>query len=299
MEYKDYYKILGVTKTASAEDIKHAYRRLARKYHPDVSKEPNAEEQFKNVQEAYEVLKDSTKRKAYDDLGSNWQAGQTFRPPPHWDQSNFHTHTTQQSFGDFSDFFSALFGGAQEKEGETTHFFQQPRRDQHATLDITLEEAFHGTQKQLQLSPTHRVKVNIPSGIQSGQQLRLAKQGVPGKKGQVAGDLYLTIHIAPHPLFLPHDQNIFLTLPITPWEAALGAQLPVPTLGGTVTLTIKPGSQGGQKLRLKGRGLPGQNGVGDQYVILEIKTPPADTPEAKTLYEQMASVMKYNPRQLH
>jgi curved DNA-binding protein len=314
MEYKDYYKVLGVDRKASQDDIKHAYRRLARKYHPDVSKEKNAEEKFKELQEAYEVLKDSEKRTAYDQLGSNWQQGQDFRPPPGWgEQTQFHTRGGRgRGFADsdlhgFSDFFSNLFGSRFQQEDNFAGF-KQRGSDQHAKVMISLEEAFHGTTRTFQLqlpevSPSgeihqsvRTIKVNIPPGAMQGQQLRLAKQGGPGAGGGPAGDLYLEIEIEPHSLFSLSGRDVYLTLPVTPWEAALGADIKIPTLAGKVGLKLAPGSQAGQKLRLKGRGMPGKTGSGDQYAVVQIETPPAQTEEQRQLYEKMAHLMPYDPR---
>lgn len=313
MEYKDYYSILNVDKNASQDDIKHAYRRLARKYHPDVSKEPNAEEHFKNVQEAYEVLKDAEKRNAYDQLGSEWKKGQEFRPPPGWN-ANTRFHSTNNSFTEnnfegFSDFFSNLFGRSQtHSQNNSFSEFKQRGNDQRAKINITLEEAFNGTTKTLQLQipevdvtgqlyqAMRTIKVTIPPGAVQGQQLRLAKQGSPGIGGAEAGDLYLEIHIQPHTLFMLQGADIYLTLPVTPWEAALGADIKIPTLGGRVGLKLLPGSQAGQKLRLKGRGMPRKPAPGDQYVVLQIQTPHANTNEQRQLYEKMAHEMPFNPR---
>lgn len=315
MEYKDYYAVLGVDKKASPDDIKHAYRRLARKYHPDVSKETHAEEKFKNLQEAYEVLKDPEKRSAYDQLGHDWKAGQEFRRPPGWEGGRPFTrgegrqHFSGHDMGDFSDFFSSLFGRGQpgfDRGGFDE--FQQRGNDQHAKISITLDEAFRGTSKTFQLqmpqmdadgklkAHVRTIKVNIPAGAQVGQQLRLANQGNPGMGGGPAGDLYLEIDIEPNPLFSLDGRDVFLTLPITPWEAALGADIKVPTLGGPVGLKLAAGSQTGQKLRLKGRGLPGKPTPGDQYAILQIQTPPAQTDEQRQIYEKMAKSMPFNPR---
>lgn len=322
MEYKDYYKILGVDKKAKPEDIKHAYRRLARKYHPDVSKEEHAEEKFKDLQEAYEVLKDPEKRTAYDELGSNWKAGQDFRPPPDWHQyaggGGARTHTfTSENFGGFSDFFEQLFGGgggmhARGFGGGRGHEefagFKQRGSDQQAKIKISLEDAYHGTTRTLQLQmpeigpsghqelKLRTLKVNIPAGAKSGQQLRLAAQGSPGLGGGPAGDIYLEIEIEPHHLFTLKGSDIYLNLPVTPWEAALGADIKIPTLGGTVGLKLAPSSQAGQKLRLKGRGMPGKPHAGDQYVIIQIVIPPAKTPADRELYEKMAQSMPFNPR---
>jgi curved DNA-binding protein len=313
MEYKDYYKVLGVEKTASDDDIKQAYRRLARKYHPDVSKEANAEEKFKNLQEAYEVLKDPEKRKAYDQLGSNWKQGQEFRPPPGWDRNS---HFYSSSGGDFaegdmdgfSDFFANLFGRGRAQGGGGFREYKHRGQDQHASIGITLDEAFHGSTRTFQMQipeidatgqmhPTIRtIKVTIPAGASQGQQLRLARQGSPGVGGGEPGDLYLEIDIAPHQMFTLQGNDVYLTVPVTPWEAALGAEVKIPTLGGKVGLKLAPNSQSGQKLRLKGRGMPGKPQAGDQYAILQIQTPPAQTSEQKQVYEKMEQVMPFNPR---
>jgi curved DNA-binding protein len=318
MDYKDYYTILGVSRTATPDEIKRAYRKLARKYHPDVSKEKNAEEQFKSLQEAYEVLKDPKKREAYDQLGSQWKSGQDFRPPPGWqgfsgfDGAGFSEENVHA--GGFSDFFEAIFGSGRFQQGGARRqraqqsAFRQPGRDDHAKITITLEEAFHGASKTVHLQVpeidahgrahqgTRTLKITIPAGITSGQQLRLAKQGSPGTGGASPGDLYLAMEIQPHPVFTLQDKDIYLTLPITPWEAALGSKITVPTLGGSVDLKIAPGSQAGQKLRLKGRGLPAKPIAGDQYVVLQIYAPPATTEAQRALYEKMAQEMPVNPR---
>jgi curved DNA-binding protein len=311
MEYKDYYATLGVSKDAKEEDIKRSYRKLARKYHPDVSKEPNAEEKFKEVQEAYEVLKDTKKRAAYDQLGSQWKSGQDFRPPPGWQQySDFDPSAFEGAdLGGFSDFFSSIFGGRAQPGGRThrrTH--QQRGRDEHAKITISLEEAYRGGEKSIQLQvpevdahgqmhyKTRTLKISIPAGIVSGQQLRLGKQGAPGIGGGPAGDLYLEIEVSPHRLYTLQGHDIYLTLPIAPWEAALGAKITVPTLGGAVDMKIAPNSQTGHKLRLKGRGLPAKPTAGDQYILLQIVTPPAQTEAQKALYEKMAQEMPFNPR---
>lgn len=320
MEYKDYYKTLGVTKSATQDEIKHAYRKLARKYHPDVSKESNAEEKFKSVQEAYEVLKDPQKRTAYDQLGSNWQAGQEFRKPPGWDSHNTQYYSSDgfsgEDLGGFSDFFANLFGGGggggrahhrgHAREGFAG--FQQRGHDQEAKINISLEDAFRGTQKTLQLqmpemdaqgrvaNKLHTIKVNIPAGATTGQKLRLAGQGGPGMGGGPAGDLYLEIEVQAHPYFTLQGHDVYLTLPVTPWEAALGASIKVPTLAGPVGLKLAPGSQSGQKLRLKGRGMPAKQNPGDQYAVLQVHTPPAHNDEQRQVYEKMAKEMPFNPR---
>lgn len=321
MEYKDYYAALGVKKDATADEIKHAYRRLARKYHPDVSKESNAEDKFKNVQEAYEVLKDKDKRAAYDQLGSNWQAGQDFRPPPGWDRDGRFYRSedmggaySDSDMGGFSDFFANLFGGgggggrAQQRGRGGFDGFQQRGQDQDAKIRVSLEDAFRGGSRTIKLQMPERdahgrvhqnvrtIKVNIPAGATPGQKLRLAGQGGPGMGGGPAGDLYLEIDVEPHNYFTLQGHDIYLTLPVTPWEAALGASIKVPTLGGSVGMKLAPGSQSGQKLRLKGRGLPAKPHPGDQYAIIQIHTPPAHSDEQRQLYEKMAEVMPFNPR---
>jgi curved DNA-binding protein len=318
MEFRDYYAVLGIDKKASADEIKQAYRRLARKYHPDVSKEANAEDKFKDVQEAYEVLKDTEKRAAYDQLGSNWKAGQEFRPPPGGGSGHFYYSGNGGDYadmdaGEFSDFFSSIFGGGGARG--RGHFdrgqargFQQRGSDQRAAIKVSLEEAFRGTTKTIQLQmpemdiegnikqTSKTLKVTIPAGAVQGQQLRLAQQGGPGIGGAPAGDLYLEIDIEPHPLFSLQGKDVFLTLPVTPWEAALGGEIKVPTLGGQVGLKLSPDSQAGQKLRLKGRGLPGKPDAGDQYAILKIEVPPPKTDEQRQLYQKMAETMPFNPR---
>jgi len=311
MEYKDYYKILGVERSASADEIKRSYRKLARKYHPDVSKEPKAEDRFKEVQEAYEVLRDPEKRKAYDQLGSNWRAGQEFRPPPGWER-DFHFRAGRGAGGPadsgiFSDFFEQLFGG----RGFGFDFGGAGRtargEDVQHQVEISLEEAYSGTTRTLQMqSPevdrtgrvsnrTRTLNVRIPAGVADGQRIRLSGQGSPGMAGGTAGDLYLQVAVRPHPRYRLVGRNIEIDLPVAPWEAALGARVQVPTPGGKVSLTVPPGSQGGSRLRLKGRGLPGRK-PGDLYVVLKIVNPPAEDPSAKALFERMAREVSFDPR---
>jgi curved DNA-binding protein len=310
--YKDYYQIIGVARDASQDDIKRAYRRLARKFHPDVSKEANAEDRFKEVQEAYEVLKDPQRRAAYDQLGSNWRAGQDFRPPPDWGR-NFEFSSSFGAGGeadaDFSDFFSSLFGqrspyGQRAARGRG---FASAGEDRVAKIFIDLEDAFRGGSHTVELNSQQpgedghvvaqprTLKVTIPAGIVEGQRIRLAGQGGPGVGGGPAGDLYLEIGFRPHRLFTVEGRDLTLTLPIAPWEAALGATVQTPTLAGPVDLRIPPNAKVGQKLRLKGRGLPGTT-PGDQYVVLKIVLPPADTPRARELYEQMQRELPFDPR---
>jgi len=315
MEYKDYYATLGVARDAKPDDIKRVYRKLARKYHPDVSKEPNAEEKFKAVQEAYEVLKDPKKREAYDQLGSQWQGGQDFRPPPNWQGfSGFNQGADFEGdeAGGFSDFFANIFGGGRARgahQRQHHHGFNQRGEDQNAKITISLEDAYHGATKSIHLQvpeinaygqmehKTRTLKINIPKGVIEGQQLRLTGQGSPGMGKAPAGDLYLEMHIEPNRLYTLQGKDVYITLPITPWEAALGAKIAVPTLGGKVDMKITPGSQAGQKLRLKGRGMPGKSETGDQYVMLQVVTPPAKTDGQRALYEKMAQEMPFNPRE--
>jgi curved DNA-binding protein len=311
MEFRDYYQTLGLTRTATAEEIKKVYRRLARKYHPDVSKEPNAEAKFKEVQEAYEVLKDPEKRAAYDQLGNDPKSGQDFRPPPDW-ASGFEfrgrpqQHAGHEADSQFSDFFSSLFGGggAFSQPGEGA---RRGGRDHHARVDIDLEEAFSGAARTLSLrrpqqNPdgshemrAHEVKVTIPAGLTDGQQLRLSGQGEAAQGNGRAGDLYLEVHIRPHALYQLDGRDVTVILPIAPWEAALGAQVTVPTLAGPVQMRIPEQARTGQKLRLRGRGLPGDP-PGDEYLQLSIALPPADSPKARAFYEQMSRELAFNPR---
>lgn len=314
MEYKDYYKVLGVDRKATQADVKKAYRRLARKYHPDVSKEPDAEARFKEVSEAYEVLHDPEKRAAYDQLGSSWHQGQDFRPPPGWTWSGDFGHGGARDSA-FSDFFESLFGegspfGGRRGFGGPQGFGARARprgEDQQAEVTISLEEAYRGSTRTVRLESRtpqpdgyyrmepRQIRVKIPAGVTEGQQIRLAGQSSQGIGGP-AGDLYLKIRIAPHRQYRLEGRDVHLDLPITPWEAALGATLKVPTLGGWIDMKIPPGSQNGKRLRLKGRGLPGKT-PGDQYVTLRIVTPPADSEAARALYRRMREEMPMNPRE--
>ena len=308
MEFKDYYKIMGVERDATQDQIKRAYRKLARKLHPDVSDEPDAEERFKEMQEAYEVLKDPEKRKAYDRFGANWKAGQDFRPPPDWEPDfEFRGGGFTDADG-FSDFFETLFGGAARgrAHGGRTHF-RMRGEDLQARVEIPLEDAYRGTTTHLSLqvpeldSSGHMVtrprtlKVKIPQGVTQGQRIRLAGQGAPGMGGAEPGDLYLEVHLKPHPLFHVDGKDVYLDLPIAPWEAALGDTVKVPTLGGPVDLKIPPGSGSGARLRLKGRGMPGQP-PGDQYVVLKVVVPEARTDAERALYEKMKNELAFDAR---
>jgi curved DNA-binding protein len=310
MEFKDYYNILGVEREASLDEIKRAYRRLARKYHPDVSKEPDAEARFKEMKEAYEVLKDPEKRSAYDQFGANWKGGQDFQPPPNW-QREYSFGGGAESFGDagqFSDFFETLFGqGRRGGFGGFRTAGQMKGEDVNASVSIPLEDAYRGASRKITLevpeadaggSVRRRRKslnVKIPAGITAGKRIRLEKQGGPGIGGSPAGDLYLAIDFEPHPFYRVDGRDIHLELPITPWEAALGRKVKVPTLGGAVDLQIPAGSSSGKMLRLKGRGLPGTP-PGDQYVELKVVVPPASDEKTRELYETLERGHSVNPR---
>jgi curved DNA-binding protein len=292
MQYRDYYEILGVTRAADGDEIKRAYRKLARKYHPDVSKEKNAEEKFKQVQEAYEVLRHADKRAAYDQLGRDFRNGQQFRPPPDWSQR--FGQSGGQRFSDlngFSDFFSSLFGGS-ANVGDSGMGGASAHTDADAgPLDVTVEEAYSGTKRRLTLNEQGRrrqVDVQIPAGVREGQSLR-----IPGAAGR--NSLVFKVRLRPHHLYEVTGKEVHVELPLAPWEAALGAKVAVPTLGGTVELTVPAGAQSGQKLRLRGRGLPG-NPAGDQIVTLKLVTPAAQTADAKEAYERMKRDLNFDPR---
>ena len=311
MNFKDYYEIMGIKKDASQDEIKRAYRKLARKYHPDVSKEADAEIRFKEVGEAYEALKDPEKRAAYDQLGENWKSGQDFNPPPDWD-GGFEFSGGDYTGGnasDYSDFFESLFGrgfsGAQH--GRQHGGFNARGEDHHAKVFIDLEDAYKGATRGITLqSPQvdenghvvtqqRTLNVKIPKGVKQGQRIRLAGQGSPGMGNAPAGDLYLEIGFNPHSMYRVDGHDVYLDLPITPWEAALGASVKVPTPDGMVDLKIAAGTASGSKLRLKGKGIPGKP-AGDFYVIPQITIPPANTDAAKELYKKMEQELAYNPR---
>ncbi len=296
MEYKDYYKVLGVARDVSQDNLKKSYRKLARKYHPDVSKIANAEEKFKDVGEAYEALKDPDKRAQYDQFGSDYQHGQSFNPPPGWNQGRPGMGGQNNNF---SSFFESMFSGGGQGQGPGGDNFFAPGEDVNAKITISLEDAFNGAQKSIRrpggANQTGTINVKIPAGITSGKKIRLAGQGKAGAGGE-AGDLFLEISIANHPHYQLDDNNLSLNLPIAPWEAALGSKVTVPTLAGKISLTIPAGAKSGQKMRLKGRGLPSKT-PGDQIIILQIMTPPADNPKAQQLYQEMAEELNFNPRQ--
>ncbi len=301
MEYHDYYKTLGVERTASDDEIKKAYRRLARKYHPDVSKEKDAETRFKEVNEAYEVLKDKEKRQAFDQLGANWKQGQDFRPPPGWENmGGMHGGFGGAQAGGgsgFSDFFESIFGGlggAQAAGGwNGTSGFNRAQKgaDAHGRVDVTLEEAYKGSSRNISLSSGKQISVRIPAGVTDGQKIRLAGQGGPGAGGGPNGDLFLEVHILPHRRFRLDGNTVSLDVPIAPWEAAMGAKIQVPTLGGKVEINIPKGSQSGRKLRLKGKGLKG----GDLFLVLQIHLPDSSDSKVSECMEQLKQT-GFNPR---
>jgi curved DNA-binding protein len=314
MKYKDYYSTLGVDKKASADEIKKAYRKLARKYHPDVSKEKNAKEKFQDVSEAYETLKDPEKKAAYDELGT-YQPGQDFRPPPDWEQ---HFNRGGAGAGGFSfddmdlaDLFAGLRGGAGARGfrgGRARRDIPIPGEDFEVTATVSLEQAFHGTMLELNLQiPEYdeegrakRVqrsfKARIPPGVTDGERLRLAGKGGKGVNGGRDGDLYINVKLLPHRLFRVSGRDLYLDLPLAAWEAVLGTNVEIPTLSGTVRLKIRPGTQAGQHLRLAKRGLPKPGQEGDLYAIVQIAVPASVSEKEKDVYTQLSTVSTYNPR---
>ncbi len=312
MEFKDYYQTMGVQRDATQDEIKRAYRKLARKYHPDVSKEPDAETRFKEVGEAYEVLKDAEKRAAYDRLGANWKAGQDFRPPPDWAEGfEFHGGGFKSAdAAEFSDFFETLFGRGGYSQGFAGRHqgeFNARGEDIYAKVVVDLEDAYQGATRALTLRHTelghdgrpnlkeHTLNVRIPKGVRQGQHIRLAHQGGGGIGKGEAGDLYLEVEFRPHPLYHVEGKDVYLDLPVAPWEAALGATVKAPTPTGIVDLKVPAGSVSGRKLRLKARGIPGKR-PGDLYAVVQIALPPADSDAAKAAYRDMEKELKFNPR---
>ncbi len=315
MKYKDYYQILGVGREATQDEIKRAYRKLARKYHPDVSKEPDAEERFKEVGEAYEVLKDPEKRAAYDRLGMNWKMGEDFQPPPDWDAGFEFSGGgfTGADASAFSDFFESLFGRwAHHGPGDahrarSSHGFAGRGEDHFAKILLDIEDAYRGGSRQItlqvpELGPDGHVQlrprtlnVKLPAGVRPGQQIRLRGMGGKGIGGGPDGDLYLEVQFKPHALYRVDGADVYLDVPLTPTEAALGARIKVPTPAGVVELSIPPGSTAGRKLRLKGKGLPGKP-PGDFYAVLQIALPPADSEQAREAYRRLAEAAPFDPR---
>jgi curved DNA-binding protein len=305
MQFKDYYKTLGVDKEATQDQIKQAYRRLARKYHPDVSQEADAEERFKAVGEANEVLKDPEKRAAYDQLGSQWQAGQEFKPPPDWDAGFEYSGGDESAF---SDFFDSLFGQARSGGRGTPYGFDGRGRDHHAKVVIDLEDAYTGAPRQITLQAPYvdgtghirtrerTLNVRIPKGVVQGQHVRLAGLGDPGTDSAKAGDLFLEVQFRPHGLYRVQGRDVHIDVPVAPWELALGAQVKVPTPAGKVEVTVPASSQSGDKLRLAGRGIPGKKS-GDLYVVLRVIFPQADSEKGRQIYQDMKKEMNFNPRE--
>jgi curved DNA-binding protein len=305
MKYKDYYAALGVDKNASADEIKKAYRKLARKYHPDVSKEKDAKEKFQEVSEAYETLKDPEKKAAYDRLGT-YRPGQDFQPPPDWEQQ-FSGSGVQFDDLDLADLFASLgrggrgFGGARGNQ-------PAPGEDFEVTAQIPLEQAYHGTMLELNLQipePDEQgrmrrvprtLKARIPPGVTQGERLRLPGQGGKGLRKGRDGDLYVNVELLPHPLFRVSGRDLYFDLRLAPWEAVLGANVQIPTLSGAVRLKIRPGTQAGHQLRLAKRGLPKPGQEGDLYAIVQIVVPSTVTDREKALYTSLAEISSFNPR---
>ncbi len=314
MDFQDYYETMGVARDATQDEIKRAYRKLARKYHPDVSEEPEAEDRFKAVGEAYEVLKDPEKRAAYDQLGSQYKAGQDFRPPPDWGQNFEFRGGGASDFGnggaDFSDFFSSLFGqmgGSGPRQSGGRGGFQMQGEDHHAKISIDAPDSYSGVTRGISLrmpevTPDGHVvtrdrtlNVKIPKGVQPGQRIRLTGQGGPGMGDGKSGDLYLEIEFNTGGRYRVDENDVYMSLPVAPWEAALGATVTVPIPSGSVDLKIPAGSGQGSRLRLKGKGLPTKT-PGDFYVELKVVLPPAESEEAKALYEKMKEELAFDPR---
>jgi curved DNA-binding protein len=304
MEFKDYYAILGVKPEDDDKTIKTAYRKLARQYHPDVSKHKDAEAKFKEVAEAYEVLHDSAKRAEYDELRLAHSRGQRFEPPPGWQAGGRHNSYSQPD-QDFSDFFSSIFGSANSRSSQ---HFQRRGRDAEIELPIFLEDTLtdtsrpieyvlsyhdeHGQLKEIKKS----LKVKIPAGVTDGERIRLKGQGSPGTGDAPSGDLYLHIRLVPHPLFDVEGRNLVITIPLAPWEAALGQKITVPTLSGKIQLAIPPNSQSGQRLRIKGKGLAGKSGSGDLFAVLKVVMPNQSDEATKKLWTELAEKAAFDPR---
>lgn len=308
MKYKDYYKALGVERTASTADIKKAYRKLAQQYHPDLTKDPKGEEKFKDIAEAYATLKNPEKRQEYDDLGRH-QAGERFTPPPDW-QRQYAAGGSAFDDMDLSDIFSAFRPGSRGGgQGRTHAHFARPGEDYSVTVPVSLEKIYHGGETDVALEMPeydahglpHRVphtfRVMIPKGATEGQRLRLTGKGGQGTHGGKPGDLYIVLTIAPHPLYRVSGNDLFIDLALAPWEAVLGAAVEIPTLGGYVELDIKPGTHAGQRLRLAKRGLHAPDGsVGYLYAVVQIAVPTKVSKREQELYEQLAAVSDFKPR---
>lgn len=324
--FKDYYEVLGVSRTATPDEIRKSYRKLARQYHPDVNKRPDAEAKFKEIAEANEVLSDPGKRARYDQVGADYREGQEFRPPPGWENVRFEFQGRPESMGGFrpedlggfSDFFESLFGGREFRgagmggaEGASRSGYLKRRGEDHETaITIDLEDAFHGAHKTLRLQSAEldgdgklqrrlrSYKVRIPAGTLEGSRIRLGGQGGSGQGGGPAGDLYLRVHIVPHPTFRLTGRDLEVTLPVTPWEAALGAKVPVATLQGKVSLTVPAGTQSGQYFRLRGKGMTGgpHHTPGDLMVKVRMVMPRHFNEKEKSLFEELKKVSTFDPR---
>jgi curved DNA-binding protein len=315
--FRDYYDALGVPRDASADDIRSAYRKLARQYHPDVNKEPEAEDRFKQISEAYEVLRDEDKRRRYDRLGANWRAGQDVSGAPGFEEAfrNGGAGVGGRGFGDvrvdfgdgnfgdsgFSDLFESLFsrgGRGGGDAGPGFGGFSMRGSDQEAVLELSLEEAARGGRRQLSFGDGRSFEVEIPRGVRDGQVVRLAGQGSDGMGGGASGDLLLRIRLRPHPRFRVEGRDLYVDLPVSPWEAALGATVPVPTLDGEAKVTVPGGSSGGRRLRLRGQGLPAPDGgtAGNLYAVIQIKVPAKLTKAERELFEKLQKTSKFDPR---
>ncbi len=302
--YQDYYEALGVSRDASQDEIRQAYRRLARRYHPDVNKEPGAEDRFKQISEAYEVLREPEKRERYDRLGSNWRAGQDVSGAGGFGEgfdtgNGFENVRVEFGGGDFSDFFESFFGGRRRTAGGTGFdSFSMRGGDHEAVLDLGLEEAARGGKRWLSLGDGRSVEVDIPRGVLDGERIRVPRQGGAGVGGGQAGDLFLRIRLRPHPRFRIEGRDLYVDLPVSPWEAALGAEVPVPTLEGDARVKVPPGSSSGRRLRLRGQGMPGSRGApaGDLYAVVTIQVPKKLTKRERDLFEKLASASKFDPR---
>lgn len=303
MDHRDYYETLGLKRDASPEEVRKAYRKLARKYHPDVALEPDAETRFKEVNEAFEVLKDPERRRAYDQLGQAKPHSQRYQPPPGWEGGFKFSEAAPVGGETFSDLFETLFRRGADPSGLGGGRVQ----DSHARIQIDVEDSYRGATRQLRLRmpvvdatgsvsvEDRNVSVVIPKGIREGQHIRLTGRGMPTFDGGKAGDLFLEVSFAAHPFYRVLGADLYLDLPIAPWEAALGAKIVMPTPGGKVELQIPKNARTGQKLRLKGRGLPGPS-PGDIFATLKIVNPKVSTEEARALFERMAKEMPFDPR---
>lgn len=320
VRFKDYYETLGVARGASHDEIRKAYRKLARKFHPDVSKDPGAESKFKEIAEAYEVLGDPQKRGKYDEFGANYHSGEEFHPPPGWEDAQYQFYGdpsaagfTRDDLSGFSDFFETLFGGREMGQSfHQAHFADSARRargqDHEAGITISLEEAYHGGKKSIGLQTvrldeqgrahrqTKNYNVQIPPGTIDGVKIRLAGQGGAARGEGASGDLYLHVSIAPHPVFKWSGKNIEVTVPVAPWEAALGAKINVPTMEGKAALTIAAGTQSGQRFRLRGKGFPGRH-PGDLIITVQIAVPSSLSARERKLFEELAGTSSFKPRE--